>query len=91
MIEGDTQRCFQLNPIAPGQERGVHRVACGPTGEDSQAFVTDLHPAHYGSVWDELALVLAAAGLTLSTVGLVARRRAPQRRASIKTRASRIW
>ncbi len=22
-------RCYQLNPIVPGQPRGVHRVPCG--------------------------------------------------------------
>jgi hypothetical protein len=76
----DSQQCFQLNPIAPGQERGVHRVLCGPSGDDRPAVVSDLHPAQSGSSWDEIALLVAAAGLTLSTVGLATRRRSPQRR-----------
>jgi hypothetical protein len=27
-------RCYQLNPVVPGQPRGVHRVPCGVDAPD---------------------------------------------------------
>jgi hypothetical protein len=28
------ERCYQLNPVVPGQPRGVHRVPCGVDAPD---------------------------------------------------------
>lgn len=81
-------RCYQLNPIAPGQPRGRHRVLCGdagalvPTGDLDEATVSALRSQTSGGdiPWDTIALGVAAAALALSAAAVTDGRRRARRR-----------
>jgi hypothetical protein len=82
-------RCYQLNPITPGQPRGLHRVLCGNSGallpaDLDEPTVSALHSQASGEgvPWDTIALVVAALALVLSAAAATSgRRRVRSRRA----------